>query len=129
MADLTLTAGELVDAARALGAIRGRKFNNPKASYALSRIMVKADKELTTLEEQRVKLCEQHAAKDDEGKAKKLEDGRYDIPDMEAFTKDWNAIRSETVMLPGCRPITVDETEGAGLTPDEFKDLGPFVVE
>lgn len=134
MADLTMTAGELITHAPMLGRISTREFENPKASYAITKCIRKAHPELQELEAQRLALCERHAQKDESGGPVKQTDdttGRevYVFVDPEAFAKDWSAITSEPVTLSGCRAITVDETQGARFTPEEFALLGPFVAD
>ena len=46
-----------------------------------------------------------------------------------AFSAGWQELLAETITLPGCRAVTLDELEGCGATPSELLSAGPFVVE
>ncbi|WP_117161347.1 DUF1617 family protein [Paraliobacillus sp. X-1268] len=52
------------------------------------------------VEEQRKQLAEEHAKKDDEGKAI-INDEKYDIPDQEAFKKDYQELLDELLIIEG----------------------------
>jgi len=82
-------------------------FKGVKFAYVVAKNRKLIEEELKTLEEvnkpseqyldfeqKRVKLCEQHANKCDNGQPKILGD-RYDITNMEAFNKDLETLKNE----------------------------------
>lgn len=87
---MKLKAQEVIGMYRNMAAMRGKRFP-VRVSYAVSRTLAKLEKETEVIEAERVKLCEQHARKDKDGKPVKVqrEDGVevYDIADPEALAK------------------------------------------
>lgn len=59
-----------------------------KFSYALSKNIMKIDRELEVYNKERQKLIEKYGAKDEEGKLKTKEDGTIDIVDLDNWNKD-----------------------------------------
>lgn len=146
MSDLTVSAADLLNATGSLLAIGGYSIPDGKGSYALAKIKRQTNDALKDLEVARIGLCEQHAEKDDAGKPMISPEGQYVFADKPAFDAAWAQLLEEPVTLPGCRPILLDELEGAtqvirfpddpkrieiirGLPSDLLFGLGPLVIE
>lgn len=141
MSDLTLTNAELLIAmgtATAPGGylvISTRRNKNVKAAYAQKKVLQQADAPLKLLESMRVGLAEEHADKDENGKAVMRDMGngvsQYVFANgaAEAFGNAWNTLLGEAVTLAGVRAITLAELDGVEVSPQELLQSGPLVVE
>lgn len=63
-----------------------------KLSYAISKNIIKIDRELTVYNKERQKLIEKYGEKDKEGELKTKEDGTINILDIDSFNKDLKEI-------------------------------------
>lgn len=72
-----------------------------KMSYAFGVNRELFEREIRHVEEQRIKLCEQHAKKDEDGKAA-IKDGTYDMTaeENEACSREYNELLDSVVELP-----------------------------
>ena len=113
MIGIILTRKELLGTVYGLNGCASKSLSTIKATYALGKIKKKAIPELEEIEAARLALMEKHKDATDGGK------------DIEA---EYTAFLSEPIALSGCRALTLDELEGAGLTVDELASLGPFVT-
>ena len=87
--------------------------------------MIKIEQEAQAFEETRVRLAEEFAEKDDEGKAVRTvnDDGReaYVISDMPALNEAIAKIAEEQIELPYRKiRISLDDLEGKELSPMDF---------
>lgn len=103
MADHTLTTRELRAAAGALAELAQRELP-VKASYAVGKNLRVFQEEASDADEERRKIVERHAEKDEDGKVvtKEQENGFQEpvFPDEEAEEKaqeEWNAVLDEEV--------------------------------
>ena len=100
----------------------------PKSLRAAQTLLRKVGEVVGDLDKVRVRLCEQHAKKDEAG-APVQANGAYVLVDEAAFVADWAELLAEEVVLPGCRAITDDEIPAARPTLLTLERLGPFLVE
>jgi len=99
-----------------------------KLVYWLARTAKQLISEAQTLEETRVKLLEEHAEKDDNGKPVILYDkddegkdikerGTYDLADEEAYGAAWKAVLEAEIeiTMDALKPTVFDELEEKGI--------------
>ena len=85
-----------------------------KPAYWLARFLTKLNQETESFEKARVNLVVKHAKKDKEGKPlfKKDAEGKklneYDVPDMEAFNKEFLLLAEEEFEID-FKPIKLDD--------------------
>lgn len=89
--------GDLKEMVIGLHAIQGKKFP-VKISYTIAKNVKKLAEEHADYEKQRIKLCEEFANKDKDGKPV-LVDGKYDIPcsHLEEFNDAVNELRETEI--------------------------------
>jgi hypothetical protein len=105
-------------------------IKNIKASFAITKAIRKVTEALGDVEKTRVKLLDQFAEKDGEGKVAMTEDGKaVKLKDAAGFQTAYQALLDEQVTLDGVRAVTLAELEGSGATPQDLLQSGPFVVE
>ena len=101
----------------------------PKSARATQKLVRRVEEAAKDIDAVRLKLCQEHADKDEQGEPKQMpETGYVIVQNAEAFKKDWQELLDETIELD-CRPIRDDELIGSALLPADFERLGPFLVE
>lgn len=130
MSDITITNIENAAAVLSFQIMRsaGRELPIP-VQCVFDRIERKAKAEHPEFEKARVALCEKFAAKDGQGNPMRLENGDYDIPDLDAFQAAFQPIANETVTLSGVRKVTLAELGDVKITRVEYDGLRPFIVD
>lgn len=120
--------GTLINAHGTLKELYVQKGLGSVAAYRISKIAKVADEEIKNYNEQRMKLCEKYANKDDEGKAV-VKDGNYDISEenMMKFIEELEKLREETVEIP-CKKVTLEDIDCAGLSPAMIDSI-EFMLE
>jgi hypothetical protein len=140
---LKVTVRDLLKAQEAIVVLSACSIPNVKGSYALTKLRRQAGIALDDVEKQRIDRCIHHSIKKDGEPV--IQKGEYQFADRAAFEADWKQLCDESVELPGCRAIAIDELSGVtiavrdakgafvesieGLSPDLLDQLGPFVVE
>lgn len=103
---------------------------SPKSSRVAQKLARKIGEEATDLDAVRIKLCQEHAKKDDAGNCVMNEQNGYVLADEIVFAMEWNAHLDESVTLKEIRAIRDDEiSESARPTAAEMARLGPFLIE
>lgn len=137
MADVVLTNAEVLVALRAFQTVGGKTIPNVKAAYALTKARRKLAEAAKDIDATRIQLCEQFAAKHEDGSAKhKLvrndlgeEVDGFDLADEAGFVAAYNTLLALSSAVEGVRAVTVEELTGANFSTDELGALGPLVIE
>ena len=88
---MKLSNGKLVNSIEVLSKLTNMELPI-KFSYALSKNIIKIDRELEAYNKERQKLIEKYGEKDEQGKIKTKEDGTINILDIDSFNKDLKEI-------------------------------------
>jgi adenylosuccinate lyase len=71
-----------------------------KLGYAIAKHYDSIQKHLADIEKCRIAACEKYSAKNEKGEPKTLEDGSYDIADMDSFQKEFQELLMIEVEVP-----------------------------
>jgi hypothetical protein len=105
-----------------------------KQAYWLARFLNKLDSEEKAFEKARINLVTKHAKKDDKGKPlfKKDKDGKdlneYDIPDLDAFTKEFELLIEEKIEIE-FTPIKLSDLGDIKIKPIVLAQLEKIIIE
>ena len=109
--------GQLRGVVTALSTVMGNTDIPIKPSYWIAKIYKKLNGEFEDFEKIRIKLVEKHSAKDKDGKpVVDPETNKYEIPDMEAFEKEFKEIAKEKVTVD-IDKIAIDDLGDAKIQP------------
>ena len=97
---------------------------------AFTRLMRACAGVVQDVETVRLKLCDAHCQKNDDGTAKKYPNGSYVILDQAAFDDEFRKLLEESVTLANCRAIKLSELgDKARPTATVLSALGPLIVD
>ena len=122
--------GQLRGVVTALSAMMNNEDIPIKPSYWIAKIYKKLNGEFEDFEKIRIKLVEKHSAKDKDGKpVVDPETNKYEIPDMEAFEKEFKEIAKEKVTVD-IDKIAIDDLGDAKIQPQVLLFLDEiFAIE
>jgi len=134
---MKLTLGEALAAIDSLAILIDKEIEF-KEAYWLGRATDQIQNELNAFNKARTKLIMKYGKKDKNGElivkygekdkdGKPIErSGRYDIPDQEAFQKDFDEIANEEIEIK-YKPISADKFEGINIAPRVLIGLGRLI--
>lgn len=131
---MKLTAGEVYDAQTAIAAIINRPRQIPQiAKYRFARLYSALAPACDIMDAKRGEIMQRLGSEIFADDAKTQSKGWGVIPGTpaaEAYVKELDVIRAE-VLEVNVEPITLESlgNEIRGIEADEFKNLGPFIVE
>lgn len=88
---MKLSNGKLVNSIEVLSKLTNKELPI-KFSYALSKNIIKINRELEAYNKERQKLIEKYGEKDEQGKIKTKEDGSVNIKDVENWNRDFKEL-------------------------------------
>lgn len=104
-----------------------------KVAYKLARIAREVDKESQLFSDERNKLIEKYAERDEEGNYKPNEDGQIyiDTKNLEKVGQFSNELSEllETEIEVNVEKLSLDDLDETGLTPKDFNKLMAFIEE
>lgn len=125
---IAVTLGQLINSTQSIGALISQPMPI-RTSFQLGKLVRAINLELEQYQSSRKELCERHAEKDSEGKAKMLDDGqRYDIKKMEEFDREHQELTAVEVTIPGSR-IKVSDLGTVSIAPAHLLNLEWLLVE
>lgn len=126
---MTVTLRDIVDSQEVMRALSGKQLRG-RAAFKVARLLKKLEIELATFNDTRVKLIENYAKKDEEGKYVTNDKNEYQFDDDNAnkFVEEINKLLSEQIEIDA-NPILIDEIEEINFTPAEMAILEPFMDE
>jgi len=126
---ITIKAGEvqhIMEAGKTL-------FDKPMdadISYRFAKLLVALQPELEAFEMARLNLCVKYAEKDDNGKAKKDDNGHFMIADPAAFGKAFKALTDASVCV-NFSPVKLSDLKDQGiqLRPVDLAKLAKLIMD
>jgi hypothetical protein len=123
---MKLTNLQMEQSYKTLGVLTSTRGMPSVASYRIMKNARAIESELNMYEEQRVKLCEEMAEKDEKGKPIII-DKSYKIKDAEKLHHELMTLKQEEVEV-NIKPIKLDDLSCVGLSPYEL-ELIEFMLE
>lgn len=113
----------LLGAEQALSVLNVTRGLPAVVAYRITKTVKAVSKELTEYEENRKKLCEEYAKKDEDGKPV-IKDNVYDIAeeDLKKINEELKKLREETVEIP-VKKISLDDINRAELAPVQLESI------
>ncbi|MSS42476.1 hypothetical protein FYJ27_01820 [Anaerosalibacter bizertensis] len=99
-----------------------------KVSYAIAKNISKIEKELLIYEQERQKLIDKYAEKDNEGKVVADKNGQIKFKDKENWEKDIKELLSIENEID-IHKFKIDELEGYSMTPAEIMSIEYMIEE
>lgn len=131
---MELKLKDLINAERIFATLNMTRGFSSVVAYRISKTVKDVSKELKEYEAQRIKLCEEYAKKDDEGKPIIIPDpetgkSSYDISaeDLIKVNNELNNLQEETVDI-NIKKVTLEDIDKAGLAPLEL-ELIEFMLD
>lgn len=104
-----------------------------KVAYKLARIAREVDKESQLFNDERNKLIEKYAERDEEGNFKPNENGQIyvdvtNLERVEQFTNEINELL-ETEIEVNAEKLSLNDLDETGMTPKDFNKMMVFIEE
>lgn len=114
----------LLNAQKTLVELHKQRGLSGVTAYRIMKNAKVIDEEFKSYDEQRVKLCEEFATKDENGKPIIKDDSNYDISNenMAKCLEELSKLREETVELP-IKKVKLEDIDAAGFSPAEIENI------
>lgn len=126
---MTVTLRDIVDSQEVMRTLSNKQLRG-RAAFKVARLLKKLEAELATFNDTRIKLIENYAKKDEEGKYVTNDKNEYQFDEDNAnkFIEEFNKLLLEEVEIDA-NPILIGEIEEIDFTPAEMAILEPFMEE
>jgi len=123
---ITVALGELKDIIDGLSEIAETKLP-VKTAYWVNKISRVVVKEFGTFEDQRIKLINRYAKKDEKGRPL-IENDNFVLADAEGFNKDFSELASMEIDLH-VNPFSIDQFGDIEISPLSLAKLGRLLAD
>lgn len=126
---IKVTLKDILDSQEVMRTLSNKQLQG-RAAFKVARLLKKLENELATFNETRIKLIENYAKKDEEGKYITNEKNEYQFDENNAnkFVEEFNKLLLEEIEIDA-NPILINEIENIDFTPTEMVALEPFIKE
>ena len=129
---IELTVQEMIDSIPTLRELSNKQLKS-KVAYKLARIAREVDKESQLFNDERNKLIEKYAERDEEGNFKPNENGQIyvDVTNLEKVEQFSNEINEllETEIEVNAEKLSLNDLDETGMTPKDFNKMMVFIEE